>query len=556
MMRHLFGRKKRFRKHINLHETFTDSAITGDDFAVRHGEGRLHAPIGVRQLGWLGLVFFALVAGIAFRVAYLQIAQGETYISISENNSFDHTIVLPIRGAIYDRSGTPLAWNSGSADRYGVPKRYYIGEGFSSLLGFIGYPRRDTSGEFYRQETEGKGGIEEMYNHLLAGGSGSLVLEKDALGKVLSELYIEKPIDGENVVLSIDAEIQKLLYETIATVAEKREFQAGSGILLNSETGEIIALASYPDFDNNVLTNHPEEEKEEYLRRQKGGVFVHRAISGLYSPGSTIKPFFALAALEKDIISPIDIIRTTGSISIQNPYDPDIVYVYKDWKDQGSLNMYDAIAWSSNVYFYHIGGGYKQMDGLGIDRMKEYADLFRFGQPTRLGVFNEPDGLVPSPAWKKETHGEEWRIGDTYNTVIGQYAFQATPLQIVRALAAIANNGYLLEPHLRKDVRSDREPLGISDEHLRTVRSGMRRTVTEGTAKALNNGKYTIAAKTGTAQVGRGGIVDSLLIGFVPYKHPKYAFIIIMERGEQDGAVLATRSFFDAVTEKYPDFFQ
>ena len=133
--------------------------------------------------------------------------------------------------------------------------------------------------------------------------------------------------------------------------------------------------------------------------------------------------------------------------------------------------MYAALAQSSNVYFYYIGGGYGNRDGLGIDRLKVYANIFGFGIPTSLSVFNEPPGLIPDPEWKSKEYDEEWRVGDTYNTVIGQYAFQATPLQLARATAAIANGGYLIEPHFNKGQSSGRKNWQCRMNHFRS-RSG------------------------------------------------------------------------------------
>lgn len=492
---------------------------------------------------------------IVVRTGYLQIAIGDQYTRISENNSFDRVAVLPIRGSIYDRNGTAIAWNTGE-DGDTMPERTYPGEGFSSLLGFIRYPEQDVSGEYYRQETEGSGGLEQKYDFLLAGGSGSIILEKSASGDMVSELYIEKPTDGEDVTISIDADIQRLLYTTLKEVAEDRGFKSGSGTVLDVQSGEIIALVSYPDFNNNILVNQTEKVPGNYLEQQDEGVFVHRAISGLYSPGSTVKPFFATAALEEEIIAPNDIITSKGFITVQNPYDENIVYTYKDWKEHGDLTIYDAIAQSSNVYFYYVGGGYGHIDkGLGIDRLNFYARMFGFGRPTNIGVFHEPDGLVPNPKWKKERYDEGWTIGDTYNTVIGQYAFQVTPLQLARATATIANGGIFLEPHLQSGKQSKKVRLAISEESLKMVRTGMRKTVVEGTAKVLNTKAYTLAVKTGTAQVGTSGKINSLLIGFFPYEKPKYAFVIVMERSDQEGGAIAVaRMFFDAVAEQHPQY--
>ena len=548
-------KKRRELRHVHLHKTYIDKVISGAEFSVRDGEGHIRRSIAIHQLYWIGVVFALLVLVMLIRTGYLQVATGGEYTRISKNNSFDRIVVLPIRGSIYDRHGTPIAWNAGETGD-AVPERKYPGPGFSSLLGFIRYPKRDASGGYYRQETEGSGGLEQKYDHLLAGGSGSIVLERDATGTGISELYIEEPTDGDDVVVSLDAGLQKLLYTTLEQVAEEREFQAGSGVVLDVQSGEVIALVSYPDFDNALLVSQTEKIPADYLQQQDEGVFVHRAVSGLYSPGSTIKPFFAAAALEEEIIAPNDIITSEGFITVQNPYDLDSTYTYKDWQVHGDLTIYDAIAQSSNVYFYYVGGGYGHIDeGLGIDRLNFYAEMFGFGRPTKVGVFHEPEGLLPNPKWKKERYDEGWTIGDTYNTVIGQYSFQVTPLQLVRAMAAIANGGLFLEPHLYTGKQSKKVRLAISEESLAIVRAGMRKTVTEGTAKILHTDTYTLAAKTGTAQVGITGLLDSLLIGFFPYEKPRYAFVIVMERSEQEaGALTVAKRFFNTLAQQHPHY--
>ena len=548
-------KKKNQTRNIHLHKTYIDKTISSEEFSVQDGEGHLRKSIAPHQLYWLGTVFALFAVIMILRTGYLQVVTGDQHTYISENNSFDRMAVLPIRGTIYDRNQEPIAWNTGEVGNT-MPERRYHGEGFSSLLGFIRYPKQDQSGEYYRQETEGSGGLEQKYNFLLAGGSGSIVVEKNADGESISELYIERPKDGDDVTISLDANIQRILYNSIKEVAEERKFQGGSGVVLDVQSGEIIALVSYPDFDNNALVSQTEKITQDYLQQQDEGVFVNRAISGLYSPGSTIKPFFAAAALEENIIKPLDIIISEGSITVENPYDPDITYTYKDWKVHGNLTLYDAIAQSSNVYFYYIGGGHDHItEGLGIDRLVFFAEMFGFGRPTEIGVFHEPEGLIPNPKWKKERYGEEWTIGDTYNTVIGQYAFQVTPLQLARATAVIANNGVLLEPHIQKDTHSKKVRLAIAEESLATVRIGMRKTVTEGTAKTLNAEQYTLAAKTGTAQIGNTGMLNSLLTGFFPYEKPRYAYAIVMERSEQEGGVLiAAKKFFNTIAEQHPHY--
>ena len=549
-------RKRRLKIEANLHETYMDKTIAGDEFSVHHGEGRLRHSIKSSHLQWVGALFCLFLLLVMVRVGYLQIAEGENYTYMSENNVLDRIAILPTRGSIFDRNGEKLAWNTASEEGE-VLLRAYTGEGFSSLLGFIRYPQKDKYGKYYRYETEGEGGVEELYDATLAGVRGSLVFEKNARGDTTSKLHIEDPRDGEDITLAIDAKVQKIFYESLKKITEERSFKGGAAVLLDVETGEIIALVSYPDFDNNVLTNHTQEQREEYLKEREEGSFFNRAISGLYSPGSTVKPFFAAAALEEGIIHPEDKIESTRQITVQNPYDPDITYAYKDWKAHGLVNIYDALAVSSNIYFYYVGGGYGHIqESLGIDRLSFYGNIFGFGRQTEIGVFTEPKGLIPNPEWKKNRYDEEWRVGDTYNTVIGQYSFQVTPLQMARAVAAIANGGFIVEPHLEKGKVAKKTRLAITEENLEIVRKGMRKAVTEGTATHLNTKRYTFAAKTGTAQIGKGGMVNSLLTGFFPYQEPKYAFVIIMERGEQHGAVTTARTTFDRMAEEVPEYME
>lgn len=547
--------RKRKTKNIDLmlHETYVDQAISRSKFSLDDGEGRLNYTVPPSQLFFLGLIFVLVILFFILRVGFLQIAEGDQYIFISENNTFDRSIVFPIRGDIEDRNGNLLAWNSVDMETSNL-LRYYIGEGVSSLLGFVRYPQKDKSGVYYREQTEGVSGLEESFDYLLAGGHGYLVLEKDASGGVLSELYIEDPIDGENILTTLDLTIQQSLYNSIKTSAIEKGFKGGAGVVLDIHSGEIISLVSYPDFDNNILTNYDEEERDRYIEKTKSAKFLHRGISGLYIPGSTVKPFFAVAALEEEIVSPNTTIISRGQIALQNPYNPEITYVYKDWKALGALDLYGAIAWSSNIYFYHLGGGFAHIEGLGIDRINRYAKIFGFNRKTELGTFIEPDGLVPNPKWKKNRYGTLWTVGDTYNTIIGQYSFQATPLQMARAVAAIANNGYMVEPHIKLGEKSKKTTLALDKENLNIIRTAMRKTITEGTGGILDSSSYKLAVKTGTAQIGNDGLENSLLTGFFPYDDPKYAFVIVMEQGRVGAGLSTAKKFFDDISVKKPNF--
>jgi penicillin-binding protein 2 len=233
-----------------------------------------------------------------------------------------------------------------------------------------------------------------------------------------------------------------------------------------------------------------------------------------------VKPFFALAALEEQIISPQKEIESTGSLKLANPYRPGEFSVFNDWKAHGWTDMRKAIAVSSDVYFYQIGGGFTGQQGLGIERIDKYSKMFGFSTVIENSFFTGKKGNIPTPEWKKETFGGDiWRVGDTYNTSIGQYGFQVTPIQAVRAVAALANGGKLLEPTIQLE---DKAAIGRATtvsvqnpEYYKVIREGMRMTVTDGTAQSINVPYVNVAAKTGTAQVGtRNQYINSWVVGF------------------------------------------
>jgi penicillin-binding protein 2 len=224
----------------------------------------------------------------------------------------------------------------------------------------------------------------------------------------------------------------------------------------------------------------------------------------------------------------------------------------KDWRAHGWTNMRQAIAVSSDVYFYAIGGGYQNQPGLGISRLDSYAHRYGLGEMTGIVLPGEVEGLVPTPEWKESIFGDDpWRLGDTYNTSIGQYGFQVTPVQMVRAVGAIANGGDLMVPQIVASSTPETTALGIPDEYLSVVREGMRLAVSDssvGTARAINVSGMELAGKTGTAEVGsRKQYMNSWVIGFWPASNPKYAFATVLEKapaGTLSGAAPSMNPFF------------
>ena len=236
--------------------------------------------------------------------------------------------------------------------------------------------------------------------------------------------------------------------------------------------------------------------------------------------------------------------------------------MFNDWKAHGWVDMRQAIAVSSDVYFYEIGGGFGSQKGIGIANIEKYARMFGFGAPTGVDITDEKSGTIPSPYCKKKVFGgEDWRLGDTYHTVIGQYGFQTTLLQAVRGVASIANDGVLVTPHFLKDPVQEFpiSKVAIPFQYFEVAREGMRQAVKGGTVAGLNVGYVSVAGKTGTAEIDAGKkYINSWVVGFFPYEKPKYAFAVVMEHGpyiNSIGGVYVMRQLFDWVHQNAPEYF-
>lgn len=258
-----------------------------------------------------------------------------------------------------------------------------------------------------------------------------------------------------------------------------------------------------------------------------------------------------MGVLNEHVIDPRKQILSTGSITIPNPYFPDKPSTFLDWKAHGLVDLRRAIAVSSDVYFYEVGGGYKDQKGIGIYNIEKYTKMFGFGTTTDIDFPGERAGTIPNPEWKKANFkGEDWRLGDTYNTSIGQYGFQVTPIQVVSALGALANGGNVLTPHFVVGEQSNlRGKVDLDPSYFQIVKEGMRLGVTDGTSHAINFPFVKVASKTGTAQIGvNKDEVNSWVVGYWPLDKPKYAYVVVMERGSKNnkfGAVLVMQEFLD-----------
>jgi penicillin-binding protein 2 len=532
--------KKRSRKkgysEIEPDEIFLDSSNL-PHFDMDQFEGRLEKPISRRTTAVLLGFFILIIIVYAGRIWNLEVQKGDEYLTRSKNNSLKNSLIFASRGVIDDRNDIPLAWNEFPPEGSDFALRKYSdAAGLSGLLGYLKYPLKDKSNNYYSLEYDGKDGVEKYFDEMLAGQNGLKITETDALGKVQSESVIRPPKNGDNLVLSIDSKLQSELYRAISTNAHTSKFLGGAGVIMDVHTGEIMAMATFPEYDSQVMTDGKDAAAINGYLNNKNNPFLNRVVGGLYTPGSIVKPYMALAALQEHIITPEKQMSTIGYISVPNPYDAQHPSIFKDWQNQGVLDMRKAIAESSDVYFYEVGGGYQDQKGLGIDRIEKYIRTFGFGE-SFTGIFAGPKGVIPDPAWKKENFdGEDWRIGDTYHTAIGQYGFQVTPLQAVRAVASIANDGILLQPTLIFDDPRESSTLrhntAINASYYHVVQEGMRQGVLSGVATAVNVPGVEVAAKTGTAQLGfHNEFVNSWITGYFPYNNPKYAFALVMEKG-------------------------
>jgi penicillin-binding protein 2 len=561
----LFKRKKR-----NLGEIFPDEILADSrnlpKFDTDQFEGRLEQPIGRGALFGLLSVGIMIIVIFAGRAWFLQISDGVAYAAQATNNVLRSTPLFATRGLITDRNGVELAWNvPGAADDPDVPQRQYAtSTGLSQTLGYVQYPSKDSSGFYYQEDFIGMAGIEKYFNDQLQGTNGLRLIETDARGNIQSQNVVRPATNGQNVALSIDSRVQGELYKNIQNIATLHDFQGGSGIIMNIHTGEVVAMTSYPEYDSQVMTDKTDTATIDSYFSDPQNPFLNRVMNGLYAPGSTVKPYVALGALNENIIDPMTKILSTGSISIPNPYDSTQPSVFHDWRPQGWVDMRDALSVSSDVYFYEVGGGFQNQKGLGIAKLDQYFALFGFGEPITNSFFAGASGQVPSPAWKLTTFGSDpWHIGDTYHTAIGQYGFQVSPIQMVRAVASLANGGDLLNPSILKTTTpSVWRNVNLPASYFQIVQEGLRQGVADprGTDGALNVPYVQIAAKSGTAELGTTKqTVNSWITGFFPYNDPQYAFAVVMERGPVTnliGGAAVMRATLDWMNVNTPEYFK
>lgn len=495
---------------------------------------------------------------------------------------------------------------------------YPTGALTASLIGFLGPIPANQEQEFIDKGLEpnrdkvGYAGLEYQYQDLLAGQNGTREVMRDVGGQVLDPISPPvAPVPGDNLRLTIDTRLQQAADAIVkqqlnnwnARVNDFQKMSQAVVIAMNPKTGEILTMVSYPTYENNRMARVIPAYYYEQLIKDPTNPLLNHAVGDVLPVGSVFKLSTGIGALNEGVVTPDQIIKTPGKLDITEKYyanDPGHTREFVDWIYNngenpggfGQLDFVHGLANSSNVYFYKLGGGYKDEvpEGLGICRLKTYAEAIGYGPAPGIGLPDEQDGLLPDPTWKRITHGESWSTGDTYIASVGQGYVLATPIQVLLSAATVANNGILMQPTLIREILDGEgnvvqsfqpkmkwditkdpviqefnpttirgcEPIPgqkktVQPWVLQTVKEGMRLAVTEGTLAGENVGfqKLDIAAagKTGTAEYcdkfaqaknrcePGNWPSHAWTIAFAPYDNPEIAIVAFVYNGNEGSTV-------------------
>jgi len=477
-------------------------------------------------------------------------AQGQVSQLVLSKN-IERSAALILESLVKDWPGWRLEKN---------PRRQYIAASyFAHILGYTGQVSPtdlEEHPDYSLNDQIGKIGLELQYESLLRGQPGQEQIEVDFSGKTQSLLATKPAQSGQGLVLHIDKGLQEKLYQSLEKILNQLgSKKRAAAIAMDPQNGGILALVSLPSFDNNLFAQGISQADLTVLKNDPNLPFLNRALAGQYPSGSTIKPLIAAMALEEEIVKPKQQINCQGGLSIAHQYYPQIIYYYPDWKVHGLTDIIKAIAQSCNVFFYTIGGGYDQIDGLGVSRIKKYLQYFGLGEASQIDLPHEEIGLIPDQEWKKEVKpNEDWYLGDTYHLAIGQGDILVTPLQLTSAIASLVNGNILYQPQLvDKIIDSNFAPEQvrygagknivediqakvirqefIKSENIKIVQEGMRQAVLTGSARALADLAVKVAGKTGTAQFGTRGETHAWFVGYAPYEEPQIVLTILVEGG-------------------------
>lgn len=520
----------------------------------------------------LGIAFFFLI--FLTRLFQLTIVKGTYYQFIAENNRIREILIPGKRGTIYDRKGHRIVYSkarkleSGKAQLSKDPFERLYPDG-PSLAHVLGY--RQIASEKYishdacqqplaLNDKVGIQGAESLFECHLRTIKGKRLVEVDAQGKAIRTISQVEPQSGKPLKLSIDGALQQKAYEIIDTnaittgvkvdISKKKVAVVG----LNPHTGEVLLLVSYPSYDPHDFEVGSQKSAQYFTDKAKP--LFNRALLGTYPPGSVFKPFVAAGALEEKAITEDETIQDNGFIQA-GPIRFHNWFYNQYGKTDGAVDLRKGLQRSNDIYFYTIG------ERMTPEHIKKWAGIFGFGKPTGI-AFPEASGLIPTDFWKRETIGEKWYLGDTYNLSIGQGYLLTTPLQIAHASSAFANDGKICQPQiLRLDapenadlLPSDKpvcKDIGLSQKTITAVREGMKQACqTGGTGwpffnfgipagkSASDSARIEVGCKTGTAQSHHeNSDPHAWFTVFAPYDDPEIILTVMVEEGGEGSNVAA-----------------
>jgi len=457
-----------------------------------------------------------------------------------------------------------------------VPARDYLtGELTAHVLGYTG-----SIPEALVEEYEAKGyapnnqvgltGLELEYEDVLHGTKGLEVIEVDVSGRKIRAVSDPVPSQtGHNLKLTLDLDLQQAVTDALERGIRDTSRRSGVAIAMDPRNGQILAMVALPAYNNDLFASGISARDYVALSRDKRHPLVNHAIAGLYPPGSIYKIIPATGALQDGVVTPDTVFVDEGVLWLPNKYfpdDPELAQPFYCWyrEGHGRVDFIRAVAESCDVYFYQIAGGYEPsgFEGLGLERLGYYSELFGLGSPTKIDLPGEAAGLVPTPKWKRLNYAETWVTGDTYNMGIGQGFVLSTPLQLLNATAAVANGGLLYQPYLVQEILDadgnvveTHQPTIIRDlldtinpEHLAQVQLGLEAVIAWGTGKDLDVPGVPVAGKTGTAEfcdsypscLDRDGRVltsHAWFTAYAPARNPEIAVVVFVYGGGEGSAV-------------------
>lgn len=423
-------------------------------------------------------------------------------------------------------------------------REYLYGELLSHAIGYTSAVKEEDilNDSFYSLSDErGNAGLEAFYEKELRGVKGTREVQVNAFGKedrVISEISPQK---GDDIWTTIDIRAQEMLTRRIKEEMQKRGVARAAAIAMDPKNGEILALISLPTFDANLFTINFNKASFERLLSDPESPLFNRAIAGEYPPGSTFKLIIGAGALEDGVADENFSVVSTGGIRVGEWFFP-------DWLPggHGITNIRRAIAWSVNTYFYTVGGGVSGYEGLGIDRITEYARKFSIGSRAGIDIPGEKPGFIGGKEWKLAAKNEPWYLGDTYHVSIGQGDILVTPLQVALYTSFFANGGVLYKPMIKKGEPIVIDKNFISPHNVDVIMEGLRDTVRYGSARSLDSLGLDAAGKTGTAEFSKDKKPHGWFTGFAPFNNPEVVITVIMEEsGGSEAAVPIARDFFN-----------